>query len=218
MLKRVRQPLQRVLGPLGAALARRGVNPNVVTFVGTVLTTSAALVLYPRGDLFWGSFAITIFVLFDMVDGALARARGVTGVWGAFLDSNLDRVSDGAVLGGLIWWFAGRGDQPILAGLCVFSLVSGNLVSYARARAEGLGLRGDVGVAERTERLIVILTATGVSGLGVPYIQAIGLWLLAAATTVTVGQRFATVYRQAHAGYADNTDPKPAATNPVSTP
>lgn len=215
MLKRVRQPLQRVLGPLGGALARRGVNPNVVTFFGTALTTAAALVLYPRGDLFWGSFAITVFVLFDMVDGALARARGVTGVWGAFLDSNLDRVSDGAVLGGLIWWFAGRGDQPILAGLCVFSLVSGNLVSYARARAEGLGLRGDVGIAERTERLIVILTATGVSGLGVPYIQAIGLWLLAAATTITVGQRFFAVYRQAHAPVAD---PKPVSTNPVSTP
>ncbi len=215
MLKRVRQPLQRVLGPLGAALARRGVNPNVVTFIGTVLATSAALVLYPRGDLFWGSFAITIFVLFDMVDGALARARGVTGGWGAFLDSNLDRVSDGAVLGGLIWWFAGRGNQPVLAGLCVFCLVSGNLVSYARARAEGLGLRGDVGIAERTERLIVILTATGVSGLGVPFIQAIGLWLLAAATAVTVGQRFFLVYRQAHAPVAETA---PAPTNPVSTP
>lgn len=214
MLKRVRQPLQRVLGPLGAALARRGVNPNVVTFVGTVLTTSAALVLYPRGDLFWGSFAITIFVLFDMVDGALARARGVTGVWGAFLDSNLDRVSDGAVLGGLIWWFVGRGHQPVLAGLCVFCLVSGNLVSYARARAEGLGLRGDVGIAERTERLIVILTATGVSGLGVPFIQAVGLWLLAAATAITVGQRFQVVYRQAHAPTADA---KPVPSNPVST-
>lgn len=215
MLKRVRQPLQRVLGPLGAALARRGVNPNVVTFFGTAFSTAAALVLYPRGDLFWGSFAVTIFVLFDMVDGALARARGVAGVWGAFLDSNLDRVSDGAVLGGLIWWFAGRGDQPVLAGLCVFCLVSGNLISYARARAEGLGLRGDVGIAERTERLIIILTATGVSGLGVPFIQAIGLWLLAAATAVTVGQRFYAVYRQAHAPAADA---KPVSTNPVSTP
>src|SRR5690348_15871811 len=114
MLKRVRQPVQGVLGPLGAALARRGVNPNVVTFIGTVLSASAALVLYPRGDLFWGSFAITIFVLFDMVDGALARARGITGQWGAFLDSNLDRVSDAAVFAGLIWWFAGRGNQPVL--------------------------------------------------------------------------------------------------------
>ncbi|MGH8891382.1 MAG: phosphatidylinositol phosphate synthase [Acidothermaceae bacterium] len=199
MLKRVRVPLQRVLGPLGAALARRGVNPNIVTAVGTVGVSASALVLYPRGDLFWGSFAVTVFVLTDMIDGALARARGITGPWGAFLDSSLDRVSDAAVFAGLIWWFVGRGDQPVLAGLSVFCLVAGNMVSYARARAEGLGLRGDVGIAERTERMIVILVATGVSGLGVPFIQAIGLWLLAVACTVTVGQRFWSVYRQAHA-------------------
>jgi len=197
MLKRVRVPLQRVLGPLGAALARRGVNPNVVTLIGALGVSASALVLYPRGDLFWGSFAITIFVLSDMIDGALARARGVAGSWGAFLDSNLDRVADAAVFAGLIWWFS-RGDhQPVLVGLCIFGLVAGNMVSYARARAEGLGLRGDVGVAERTERLIVILIATGFSGLGVPFIQAIGLWLLAVASAVTVAQRFAAVYRQA---------------------
>jgi CDP-diacylglycerol--glycerol-3-phosphate 3-phosphatidyltransferase len=218
MLKRVRQPLQRVLGPLGAALARRGVSANVVTFVGTVLTTSAALVLYPRGDLFWGSFAITIFVLFDMVDGALARARGITGVWGAFLDSNLDRISDAAVFAGLIWWFAGRGDEPWLLGLSIFCLVSGNLISYARARAEGLGMRADIGIAERTERLIVILTATGVSGLGVPFIQAIGMWLLAAATTVTVAQRFRVVYRQAHAVNAGTEQSSASSNSAVSAP
>ena len=199
MLKRVRVPLQRVLGPLGAALARRGVNPNMVTFAGTVCVTASALVLYPRGDLFWGSFAITIFVLTDMVDGALARARGSTGPWGAFLDSSLDRVADSAVFAGLAWWFARGGHQPILLGLCLFCLVTANLISYTRARAEGLGMRGDVGIAERTERLIVFLIATGVSGLGVPYIQAIGLWLLAAATAITAGQRFRAVYRQAHA-------------------
>ncbi len=199
MLKRVRVPLQRVLGPLGVLLARWGVSPNLVTFFGTVGVCVSALVCYPHGWLFWGSFAITIFVLSDMVDGALARARGTTGPWGAFLDSNLDRVGDSSIFAGLIWWFAGRGDQPVLVGLSIFCLVAGNLISYARARAEGLGLKGDVGFAERTERLIVVLTATGVSGLGVPYIQAIGLWLLAVGTFVTVLQRFVAVYRQASA-------------------
>lgn len=207
MLKRVRVPLQRVLGPLGESLARRGVNPNVVTFAGTVCAAASALVLYPRGDLFWGSFAITIFVLTDMVDGALARARGATGPWGAFLDSSLDRVADSAIFGGLAWWFARGGDEPILLALCLFCLVSANVISYARARAEGLGLRAEVGIAERTERLIVFLVATGVSGLGVPYIQAAGLWLLAAATAVTVGQRFAVVYRQAHAPAVEHDRP-----------
>jgi CDP-diacylglycerol--glycerol-3-phosphate 3-phosphatidyltransferase len=142
------------------------------------------------------SFAITIFVLSDLVDGALARARGITGPWGAFLDSSLDRVADSAVFAGLIWWFAREG-KPVLLGLCIFCLVAGNLVSYTRARAEGLGLRADVGIAERAGRTIVILTATGLSGLGIPFVQAVGLWLLAVASAITVGQRFAVVYQQA---------------------
>jgi CDP-diacylglycerol--glycerol-3-phosphate 3-phosphatidyltransferase len=199
MLKRVRVPLQRVLGPLGEALARRGANPDVITVIGAVGVCASALISYPRGWLFWGSFAITIFVLSDMVDGALARARGITGPWGAFLDSSLDRIADSAVFVGLIWWFAYRGHQPVLVALSAFCLVAGNMVSYTRARAEGLGLRGDVGFAERTVRLIVVLIATGLSGLGVPFIQAIGLWVLAVASAVTVAQRFITVYQQATA-------------------
>jgi CDP-diacylglycerol--glycerol-3-phosphate 3-phosphatidyltransferase len=196
MLKRARIPLQRVLGPLGQALANAGVSPNLVTAIGALGVCASALICYPRGWLFWGSFAITIFVLSDLVDGALARARGITGPWGAFLDSSLDRVADSAVFAGLIWWFA-RDGKPLLLGLCIFCLIAGNLVSYTRARAEGLGLRADIGVAERTERTIVILVATGLSGLGIPFVQAVGLWLLAAASALTVGQRFAVVYRQA---------------------
>lgn len=195
MLKRARLPLQRILGPLGASLAHLGVSPNVVTAIGSVGVCVSALVCYPRGWLFWGSFAITVFVLSDLVDGAVARARGTASPWGAFLDSNLDRVGDSAIFAGLIWWFV-RDDQPVLVGLSIFCLISGNLVSYTRARAEGLGVRADVGIAERTERTIVILVATGVSGLGVPFIQAIGLWLLAVASTITVGQRFVVVHRQ----------------------
>jgi CDP-diacylglycerol--glycerol-3-phosphate 3-phosphatidyltransferase len=198
MLKRARVPLQRVLGPLGHRLAGLGVSPNIVTAVGAIGVCAAALICYPRGWLFWGSFIITIFVLTDLVDGALARARGITGPWGAFLDSSLDRVADSAIFAGLIWWFARQG-KPLLLGLCIFCLVASNLVSYTRARAEGLGLRADVGIAERTERTIVILTATGLSGLGVPFVQAVGLWLLAAGSAITVAQRFVVVYRQATA-------------------
>jgi CDP-diacylglycerol---glycerol-3-phosphate 3-phosphatidyltransferase len=198
MLKRARVPLQRVLGPLGHRLAAMGVSPNVVTAVGAIGVCAAALICYPKGWLFWGSFIITIFVLTDLVDGALARARGITGPWGAFLDSSLDRVADSAIFAGLIWWFARQG-RPLLLGLCIFCLVASNLVSYTRARAEGLGLRADVGIAERTERTIVVLTATGLSGLGVPFVQAVGLWLLAAGSAITVAQRFVVVYRQATA-------------------
>jgi CDP-diacylglycerol--glycerol-3-phosphate 3-phosphatidyltransferase len=198
LLKRVRVPLQRVLVPLGHTLARLGFSPNWVTFIGTVGVVTAALICYPNGWLFWGSFVITFFVLLDMVDGALARAKGVSNPWGAFLDSSLDRLADAAIFAGLIWWFARFGHQPVLFALCVFCLIAGNLVSYTRARAEGLGLKADIGIGERAERIIVILVSTGLSGLGVPFIQAVGLWLLAGASAVTVCQRFWAVYRQAH--------------------
>jgi CDP-diacylglycerol--glycerol-3-phosphate 3-phosphatidyltransferase len=198
LLKRVRVPLQRVLVPLGHTLARLGCSPNWVTFVGTVGVVSAALVCYPRGWLFWGSFIITFFVLLDMVDGALARAKGVSNPWGAFLDSSLDRLADAGIFAGLIWWFARAGHQPVLLALCIACLILGNLVSYTRARAEGLGLRADLGIGERAERIIVILVSTGLSGLGVPFIQSVGLWLLAFASAITVCQRFWAVHQQAH--------------------
>lgn len=204
----VRVPLQRVLGPVGQRLARSGVNPNVITVIGTAGVVGGAIGFYPRGSLFLGSVVVTIFVLLDIVDGALARARGITSPWGAFLDSTLDRVADAAIFSGLVWWFAFRGDQPVLAGVALYCLVAGAVVSYAKARAEGLGMQCNVGIAERAERMIIILVATGISGLGVPLIQAIGLWLLAAASTVTAGQRFAVVYRQASQGSRGPQEPR----------
>jgi CDP-diacylglycerol--glycerol-3-phosphate 3-phosphatidyltransferase len=200
MLTFLRPALSRVLTPVGRALARAGVTPNTVTVVGTIGVVAGALGFYPRGELFWGTIVCTIFVLFDMLDGAVARVTGGGTTWGAFLDSTLDRVADAAIFSGLILWLAGTGDDMPLAGLALFCLVSGALVSYAKARAEGLGLRCDVGIAERGERVLVILVAIGLDGLGVPYALPIGLWLLAAASAVTVVQRIAEVRRQAVAG------------------
>ena len=192
----VRPALSRVVTPLGAALARAGVTPDAVTIVGTVGVAVGALAFYPRGRFLAGTLFITAFVFGDMLDGAVARARGSSGPWGAFLDSTLDRVADAAVFGGLLLWFAGVGNSPVLAGVTLFCLVGGAVVSYAKARAEGLGMHCDVGVAERSERLIIVLVATGLGGLGVPYVQAAGLELLAVLTAVTVGQRFVEVRRQ----------------------
>src|SRR5664280_2417459 len=168
----VRPALSRVVTPLGAALARAGVTPDAVTIVGTVGVAVGALAFYPRGRFLAGTLFITAFVFGDMLDGAVARARGSSGPWGAFLDSTLDRVADAAVFGGLLLWFAGVGNSPVLAGVTLFCLVGGAVVSYAKARAEGLGMHCDVGVAERSERLIIVLVATGLGGLGVPYVQA----------------------------------------------
>jgi CDP-diacylglycerol---glycerol-3-phosphate 3-phosphatidyltransferase len=197
MLNQLRPALSRVITPVGRALARTGLTPNTITVVGTLGVIGGALGLYPLGEFFWGTIVITIFVFFDMLDGAVARETGRTSRFGAFLDSNLDRVSDAAIFSGLILRFAGREHADmLLVALALFCLVSGALVSYARARAEGIGLSATVGLAERGERLIVSLVAIGLTGLGVPYVLAIGLWLLSVASVITVAQRFVAVRRQ----------------------
>ena len=181
--------VSRVTAPLGRSLARIGLTPNIVTVIGAAGVVAGALYFYPRGELYAGSVVITVFVLFDMLDGAVARAKDSESAFGAFLDSSLDRIADAAILAGLLWWFIDGGDNPLLAGLTLFCLISGFMVSYIKARAEGLGVNCDVGVAERTERLIVILVSVALSELGVPYILAGGLWVLAAMSLLTILQR-----------------------------
>jgi CDP-diacylglycerol---glycerol-3-phosphate 3-phosphatidyltransferase len=132
-----------------------------------------------------------------MLDGALARARGGGSVFGAVLDSTGDRAADAAIFGALVWWFSGAGDNRLLVLLALLCLVLGVLTSYVKARAEGMGLRCDVGVVERTERLILVLVGTGFLGLGIPYALHVALWVLTVGSAVTVGQRFAEVHRQA---------------------
>ncbi len=117
--------------------------------------------------------------------------------FGAWLDSTCDRVADAAIFSGLALWFAGDGDDRLLLSLSLFCLVTGSIVSYAKARAEGLGLRCDVGLAERAERLILVLAGTLLAGLGVDAALPVLLWVLAAASAVTVVQRLVEVRRQA---------------------
>lgn len=198
MLNLLRAPIGKAITPLGRSLAKAGVSPDMVTVAGTVGATVAALICYPRGEFFVGTLFIWAFVMFDMVDGAVARAGGRSSRFGAVLDSSCDRVADAAVFGALAWWFA-RHDQPALLLACLLCLVLGSLTSYIKARAEGAGFTCNVGIAERSERLIVVLVGTGLTdfpGLHVPYVQAIALWLLVAASTITVGQRIATVWQQ----------------------
>ncbi|GGO14836.1 CDP-alcohol phosphatidyltransferase [Microbispora bryophytorum] len=194
----LRPAVTRVMTPLGRALARWGISPDVITTIGTLGVVASALVFYPLGHLFAGTLVITFFVLADLLDGVLARMTGKGSTWGAFLDSTLDRLGDSSIFSGLILYFVLK-DEPeiVLAIVALFCLVAGALVSYAKARAEGLGMTANVGIAERGERLVVVLVAAGLSGLGVPYILAAGLWLLAAASSVTVVQRMVHVYRQA---------------------
>jgi CDP-diacylglycerol--glycerol-3-phosphate 3-phosphatidyltransferase len=196
----------KVIDPLVATLARRGVTPDSVTILGTVGAVVGSVGLFATGHLFWGTVVVTIAVLLDLLDGALARARGGGSLFGAVLDSAGDRISDAAIFGALVWWYSGGGHNRLLVLLALLCLVLGVVTSYVKARAEGVGLSCDVGIVERVERLLLVLVGTGLSGLGVPYALHVGLWVLLAGSAITVGQRVTEVHRQA-AGRALPTRP-----------
>lgn len=183
--------------PLARLLLALRVTPNAVTVAGTVITTALALWLLPTDHLVLGSLLLGVMVLTDSVDGVMARLTGTDSPYGAFLDSTLDRVADAAIFAGILFWFAAHADAPwrlvgmISATAC---LALGALVSYARAKAEALGVRASVGIAERADRIVVVLAGALLTGLGVPAaVLAVALALLAAASLVTVVQRMATV-------------------------
>lgn len=188
----------KLFTPLARLFLNLGISPDVVTIVGTVGVGVGALGFYPRHEFFWGTIVITIFVFSDTLDGTMARLSGRSSKWGAYLDSTLDRVADSAIFGGLVLWYAGEGGTLYLAALALACLILGSVVSYAKARAEGLGMTANVGIAERAERLVAVLVATGLVGLGVTeWLLVVVLGLLALASLVTVVQRMLEVRRQA---------------------
>ncbi len=194
----VRPALAKVVDPVAAGLLRAGVTPDVLTSLGTLGAVVGALVFFPRGMFFTGTAIVFLGVITDLFDGAMARQRGTTSRFGAWLDSTCDRVADSAIFGGLVLWYAGDGDDTTLLAVALFCLASGQVVSYEKARAEGLGLSANVGIAERAERLILVLLGTLLVGLGAPHwVLAVLLWVLAAVTAVTVVQRLVEVRKQA---------------------
>ena len=182
----------RAINPIARGALRVGLTPNAVTFIGAIGLIISALYFYPRQEFFIGTLVITFFALSDLFDGAMARisAKG-TSKWGGFLDSTIDRVTDSAILVGLILALIDTAD-PLLS-VALGALVAGTLVPYIRAKAESLGIECSGGIAERTERLIIALTAIGLEGLGVPYALAIGVWALFILAAVTVFQRIRIV-------------------------
>ena len=209
MLNKYARPFfTKLFTPLASVLLRLGVSPDVVTIVGTLGVSLGALLFYPRGEFLIGTLVITAFVFSDTVDGIMARRSGRSSTWGAFLDSTLDRVADASIFGGLVLFYAGgRSVRPggsfevrpgLMAALALACLILGMVVSYAKARAEGLGMTANVGIAERAERLVAVLVITGFVGWFVPEIfLAVVLALLALASLVTVVQRMLEVRRQA---------------------
>ncbi|BBZ23432.1 phosphatidylinositol phosphate synthase [Mycolicibacter hiberniae] len=182
--------------PVARCLLRAGLTADIVTMVGTAGAVIAALTLFPTGQLFAGTLVVWFFVHFDMVDGAMARESGGGSAFGAVLDATCDRISDGAVFCGLAWWAAfGLGNPPLVVATLI-CLVTSQVISYIKARAEASGLRGDGGYIERPERLIIVLVGAGLSGLPVfplPWALPVAMWLLAVASLITCAQRLHTV-------------------------
>ncbi|MEO8330742.1 MAG: phosphatidylinositol phosphate synthase [Candidatus Nanopelagicales bacterium] len=191
----------KVFTPVAALLLRARISPDAVTVVGTLGVAGCALFFYPRGEFFVGTLVMCIFVFSDSLDGTMARLSGRSSSWGAFLDSTLDRVADAAIFVGIALWYAGDGDNVGLVAVTLAGLVGGLLVSYARSRAESLGANASMGVAERTERLVLILATCGLAGLlDQPWLLALGAWVVAGLSWITVGQRIWGVRQQLHPG------------------
>ena len=195
----LRPAVGRIVGPLAAFLLRVGVTPDMVTVFGLLGAAAASLGLIARGHFFSGGVIVTFFVLTDALDGTMARLRGPAGKWGAFLDSTLDRIADASVFSALVIWYAGDGDDSVLLAVSLFCLVAGVVTSYAKARAEGLGMTCNVGIAERAERLILVLAGVILAGMGLDIALPVLLWVLAVASAITVAQRLIEVRRQATA-------------------
>ena len=193
MLSRSLKPaVTRLITPVAASALRIGITPNAVTWVGAVGVIASALFFYPRGDFFLGTAVIAFFALSDLFDGTMARiSKAGASKWGSFLDSTIDRVTDSAILLGVSIYLINNDDQ--LSFVVIATLVAGMLVPYIRAKAESFGVECSGGIAERTERLIMAMSAIALDGLGVPYVLAGGMWLLAGLGAVTVVQRMLIV-------------------------
>src|SRR2546429_7883351 len=186
-----RAGMGRVFDPIARALLRAHISPDAVTVAGTVGVVAAAIWFGARGHLVAGAFVVTLFTFTDLVDGSMARQSGRTGRFGAFLDSTMDRVADGAVFGAVAYWLGTQGRHWAAAAALV-CLVTGQIVSYATARAEGLGMTANVGVAERFERLLLVGLGGLVTGFGWKYGLGVGLWLLPGLSVITGGHRVST--------------------------
>ncbi|GAA2183717.1 CDP-alcohol phosphatidyltransferase family protein [Brooklawnia cerclae] len=204
MLEKLRSRWTRVILPPARGLLRLGISPDVVTWVGTVATVAIALICFPRGWLWQGVAALVVFIFSDSLDGTMARESGRSSRWGAFLDSTLDRIADGAIFGGLALYFAGPGDSVPWAAAGIGALVFGQVTSYTKARGESLGIAVNGGLAGRADRLLLGLLGALLTGLlGLDWILAAVLIVLCVAGAFTVGQRMVIVQRGIRAADED---------------
>jgi CDP-diacylglycerol--glycerol-3-phosphate 3-phosphatidyltransferase len=182
----------RLIEPVARFALRVGLSPNAITLLGAMGVLLSAGYFYPREEYFVGTLCISFFALSDLFDGTMARiSQQGASKWGGFLDSTIDRITDSAIIIAILIPLIEADDKLSYLGL--ITLVTGLLIPYIRAKAESYSIDCSVGIAERTERLVIILTAVGFEGLNVPYALATGFWLLAILGVVTVIQRIKVV-------------------------
>ena len=191
-----RAHVNRVTEPFGRWLVRLGVTPDAVTVAGTLGSVAAALWFLPRGQLFFGTLGVTVFVLFDLVDGAMARAKGKGTPFGAVLDSTCDRIADGALFVGAAASGANMG-QPLLLWSSLVAIVASFLVPYVRAKAESLGVGASVGPAPREARIVIFLIGLAAWALfNLQWLFVVAVLALALLSSITFVMRVVHVARQ----------------------
>lgn len=182
--------------------------PNTVTVIGLVIVSIASLLVF-QGMLLAGAAVLLAGSLLDAVDGALARLQGGGTAFGSFLDSTLDRVGEAVLYAGIVGYFVRTEVDPTFAVIAaILALIGSFMVSYSRARAEGIGVSAAVGLAPRTERLALVIAGVALAGFGWPVALLAILWLIVALTAITVVQRIWHVWRA--------TQGQPAASTSVS--
>ncbi|GLB62292.1 putative phosphatidylinositol synthase PgsA [Dietzia sp. NCCP-2495] len=191
MLSEIGRPgVTKVAHPFATFLVRLGVTANGITLTGLVLTCAAAIWLFGTGQLVAGAIVIALCTLFDLVDGAVARASDGGSPYGALVDAVSDRVADGVILGALVWWIVAEepGNAYTLVMLLACMVLS-QVVSYSKARADAGGLRTPGGLMERADRLVLILLGAGLEGLGVPWAIEVSVTAVSVGSLITVVQR-----------------------------
>ena len=181
--------------PFAKIFIKLGFTPDSITLLGTFGVVVVSVIFLAQGQFLIGSFLFMLFVGLDAVDGTVARLLNRNSKWGAFFDSVLDRIADGAVLGSLAFYFASENNVTYFV-LSLISLVASEIVSYTKARAEGLGLNCDTGLAERPERVIVVVAGTFLTGIGINWMLLASIWVLATISVITVIQRMLFVLKQ----------------------
>lgn len=192
---------RRAIEPVAEWLVRRRINPNAITTLGTACSVAGGII-YATGHIRTGGWVLGLTALFDVLDGTVARRTNRSTVFGAFYDSTLDRVADGAVLAGLAFFYAtsARYGSPTMVAVCLAGILGSYVTSYIRARAEALGIDAKVGMMQRPERVVLLTAPQAFFGLALDGLVLAGIVVLLTVTSwVTVVQRMQAVHRATRA-------------------